>query len=127
MRFFGIHAALLGVLLSACATGPSSNDRPAWIENPGEGVSASAAMHVKGRAAQEELAISRARAEFARRVETIDASRVTNTTLSGGRVSTTSVGTVNEQVQQVEVKAVVKAKWLDQDNNVLWVWLVPAN
>jgi hypothetical protein len=65
-------AYLIGILLSICLMACASqttagNPRPVWIDNPGNGVSASAGMHVLGRAAQEELAIARARSEFAKR------------------------------------------------------------
>jgi len=56
-------ATLVLLLLSACAghVKEPGNDRPVWIDNPGNGVSASAGMHVRGPVAQEELAILRAR------------------------------------------------------------------
>lgn len=118
---------LLGILLSACASAPSAgNARPAWIDNPGEGVSASAGMNVKGRVAQEELAISRARVEFAKRFGvSIDAGQSTTTNVANGRSSTVSSSTATEEIKQVDVRAVVKAKWRDEEADVLWVWLVP--
>jgi len=104
------------------------NAKPAWIDNPGEGVSASAGMHVKGRAAQEELAISRARVEFAKRFGvSIDAGQLSTTKVANGHASTVSNSVATEKTQHSDVKAMVKAKWRDEGADVLWVWLVPSN
>lgn len=121
---------VLGMFLSACAsTAPiNTNARPAWIDNPGEGVSASAGMHVRGKVAQEELAISRARVEYAKRFGvSIDAVGVYSKNVANGQASTTGNQVAQERTSQSDVRAVVKAKWRDEDADVLWVWLVPAN
>lgn len=121
---------VLGIFLSACAsTAPiNTNARPAWIDNPGEGVSASAGMHVRGKVAQEELAISRARVEYAKRFGvSIDAVGVYSKSVANGQASTTGNQVAQERTSQSDVRAVVKAKWRDEDADVLWVWLVPAN
>jgi hypothetical protein len=120
---------LAALLLAACAgRGTLQNARPAWIDNPGNGVSASAGMHVRGRAAQEELAIQRAREEFSKRYGvSIQSSQVLSTTVANDRASTVGTHTTQEQTNHQDIKAVVKAKWLDMDSDVLWVWLVPAD
>jgi len=124
-RFF--FAGSISVLLAACATAANPNSRPAWIDNPAGGVSASAGTHVRGRVAQEELAILRAREEFAKRFGvSITAVQSIDTTVNNGRAYTVGSGSTNENTQQTDVKAVVKEKWLDTDSDVLWVWLVPA-
>jgi hypothetical protein len=123
-------AVCLSVFLSACASTPSVSyeTRPAWIDNPGEGVSASAGMHVRGKAAQEELAISRARVEYAKRFGvSIDAVGVYAKNMTNGHSVTTGELVSQERTQQTDVKAMVKAKWHDEDADVLWVWLVPGN
>lgn len=120
---------LLCFTLSACASTSNTNltQRPNWIDNPDNGVSASAGTHIKGKVAQEELAISRARVEFAKRYGvSIDAAQVTETHVANGRGNTTSNSLTHEETKQTDVKAMVKAKWLDTDRDVLWVWLVPA-
>jgi hypothetical protein len=125
--------AVLGtlfLLLSACATPVKEvgNDRPAWIDNPGNGVSASAGEHVRGKVAQEQLAILRAREEYAKRFGVnIRSAQTVSTMVANGRASTVGVQTAREDSQQVDVKAVVKAKWRDPDSDVLWVWLVPGD
>jgi hypothetical protein len=125
-----LHALMCCFFLAACTTASSVNDnidRPAWIDNPGNGVSASAGIHVRGKVAQEELAISRAREEYAKRFGVkIEASQTMATTVGGGRSSTVGGQISHEELKQVEVKAEVKAKWRDPNSDVLWVWLVPS-
>ena len=125
LRIF--FAASISVLLAACATSASVNSRPAWIDNPGNGVSASAGTHVLGRAAQEELATLRAREEFAKRFGvSISAAQSMDTTVNNGRAYTVGSDSSHENTQQNNVRAFVKEKWLDTDSDVLWVWLVPS-
>lgn len=126
-----VLAALLCCLLAAaCSTPNTVNDnsaRPAWIDNPGNGVSTSAGMHVRGRNAQEEMAIHRAREEFARRFGVkIESAQTMTTTVAGGRASTVGAQVSHEELRQADVKAEVKAKWRDPNSDVLWVWLVPS-
>ena len=116
-------------LLACTPSGSISNhnSRPDWIDNPGNGVSASAGIHIRGKTAQEELAIHRAREEYAKRFGVkIDSSQTVSTTVAGGRSSTVGAQVSHEELQQVEVRAEVKAKWRDPNSDVLWVWLVPS-
>lgn len=130
MRLVKILCVALLLLLSACASrtavdaGPA---RPAWIENPGDGVSASAAYHVRGKQAQEELAIARAREEFAKRYGVVISSDhdVAQTTVND-RMTSVSEKSIREEVRDREVKAQVKEKWLDPATGALWVWVVPS-
>ena len=130
-----IMAALLVAtfILSACSTkgpqqsAPTINERPAWINDPGEGVSAAAGFHVRGTQAQEELAITRARDEFAKRYGVnISSEQATSQIVVGDRMSSISAKDIREEVQQKDVKATVRAKWHDPNTGMLWVWLVPA-
>lgn len=121
---------LTSLLFSACAANvkPAGNERPAWIDHPGNGVSASAGMHVRGQAAQEELAILRAREEYAKRFGvTIQSVQTFSTTVANDRSSTVGFHRAHEEASQVNVRAMVKAKWRDPDTDVLWVWLVPGD
>lgn len=122
---------LAAMLLSACASispPKNVNARPEWIDNPGSGVSASAGMNVYGRVKQEETAIARARTEFAKRFGvSIDAGQILSTSVENGRASTSGTSISQEETKQTDVKAVVKAKWRDEEADVLWVWLVPSN
>lgn len=129
-----LRPALLALLccfhVAACNTVSGVNDnsvRPAWIDHPGNGVSASAGMHVRGKAAQEELAILRAREEYAKRFGVkIEASQTMSTTVAGGRSNTVGAHVSHEELRQADVKAEIKAKWRDPNSDVLWVWLVPS-
>jgi|GEM_PF-823649 hypothetical protein len=122
-----IFAALLSGLLASCATKAPVNAKPAWIDNPGNGVSASAGMHVRGRAAQEELATLRAREEYAKRFGvSINAIQSMDTTVTNGHAFTVGADSANENTHQNDIRAAVKAKWIDPDSDELWVWLVPA-
>ena len=118
-------------LLTGCLahTGPeqvSAEAKPAWVDNPGEGVSASAGVHVRGRVAQEALAITRAREELAKRLGvTISSQSATVQRVTNDRMSSTSDKQIQESVSGAEVKAVVKAKWLEPGSQILWVWLMP--
>jgi len=116
------------VFLSACATAPEPvpTMRPAWIDHPGEGVSASAAFHVRGFAAQEELAITRAREELAKRQGVkIDSESLTLQRVEAGQQRTVAEKQISETVSGAQIKSSVKAKWLEPETGVLWVWVVP--
>ena len=101
--------------------------RPSWIDRPEDGVSASAGTHVRGRAAQEDLAILRAREEFAKRFGVnIQSDQIVSTEVSNDIASTVASAVVQESSKQSNIKALVKAKWLDPGADVLWIWLIPA-
>ncbi len=134
MRLVKILGFAALVFIAACATrhpgadGLAQPPRPAWIENPGDGVSSSAAFHVRGKQAQEELAISRAREEFAKRYGvTISSDHDIAQTTVNDRMSSVSEKAIREEVRDREVKAQVKEKWLDPVTGALWVWLVPSD
>ena len=124
------------IFLAGCnATLPSApswskaaqDARPDWINNPGNGVSASAGTHVKGKVAQEELAIQRAREELAKRAGvTIDSEQVSAQTVANGRANTVGQKVTHEVTNQSNVKGQVKAKWRDPNSDTFWVWLVPS-
>lgn len=129
LRWLGALAAV--ALLAGCLSMPgksvSKNGRPAWIDNPGDGASASAGMHVMGRNAQEELALSRAREELAKRQGvTIGSEHEVQQVTENDRSSTVASKTIREEVKDREVKATLKSKWLDPATGTLWVWVVPS-
>jgi hypothetical protein len=120
--------SIFGSSKSESATEYDSSARPAWIDNPGNGASASAGMHVRGKAAQEELAVMRAREEYAKRYGVaIESEQGFSTTVENGRASTVAAHVSHEETHQSDVKAVVKAKWRDPETDVLWVWVVASN
>jgi hypothetical protein len=131
MRFIlkGGAGLFFALLMSACVTPEKvANSRPAWIDNPGNGVSASAGFHVGGRVAQEELAVLRGRTAYAKGMGVnIQSQQVSTTQVTNDHVSTSGVQQTYEDTNQKDVKVVIKEKWRDVDNDTLWVWLVPTN
>jgi hypothetical protein len=84
-------------------------------------------MHVMGRVAQEELALSRAREELAKRGGvTISGEHEVQQFTQNDRSSTTASKTIREDVKDREVKAVLKGRWLDPVTGAIWVWVVPV-
>lgn len=127
MRWFWL---MLLTILPGCTVLPDSAparvNRPSWIDHPETGVSASAAFHVHGRAAQEELAITRAREELAKRQGvTVDSESLTRQRVEAGLQRTTAEKQISETVSGATVKSSVKAKWLEPETGVLWVWVIP--
>jgi hypothetical protein len=105
----------------------AASNRPAWISEPGEGASAAAGEHINGRVAQEELAISRARDELARRMGVRVSNVMSSEMVTAGQTALTSGSSQSTQtVTGAEVRAAVRAKWLDPDSGLLWVWVVPV-
>jgi len=131
-RVVWIGQLWLAILLTGCLAHLENSNadpaiQPAWVDNPGEGVSASAGVHVRGRVAQEALAVTRAREELAKRLGvTVSSESNTVQRVMNGRSSSTSDKKIQETVSSAEVKAVVKAKWLEPGSQILWVWLVPS-
>jgi hypothetical protein len=118
---------LAGCVTTALKPEPQVQGKPAWVHSPGDGVSASAAFHVRGNQAQEDLAIARAREEFAKRFGvTVSSDHAITQRVANERLSTVSEKEIREAVRDKEVRAVVREKWKDPDSGVLWVWLVPA-
>ena len=113
-------------LLTACVTSENTGGRPAWIDNPGNGVSASAGFHVGGRVAQEELAVLRGRTAYAKGMGvSIESEQISSTLVTQTNFSSVAKQDTREDTKQVDVKVVIKEKWHDRVNDVLWVWLVP--
>ncbi len=126
----GIKGILLLVacgLATGCMTMDDGSVRPAWIDNPGNGVSASAGWHVGGRVAQEELAILRGREEYARRFGvSIQSEQVATTTVVNDAASTAASKLTRENLNQSGIKVRLKEKWREPGTDTLWVWLVPT-
>jgi len=129
-----VVSVILLMCMAGCVMKPRASDvsvesapRPAWIDNPGDGVSASATFHVRGKQAQEELAVMRAREEFAKRYGVkISSDHDVQQTTVNDRTSSVSEKSIREEVRDADVKAVVKEKWTDPANGALWIWLVPS-
>lgn len=133
-RWRVVAALALLACMAGCVMKPRTSDvpvasapRPAWIDNPGDGVSASATFHVRGKQAQEDLAVMRAREEFAKRYGVkISSDHDVQQTTVNERTSSVSEKSIREEVRDADVKAVVKEKWTDPASGALWIWLVPS-
>lgn len=128
-----VSVIVLPAIVGCASLAPSSPNpaasefRPDWIDNPGRGVSAAAGMHVKGKVAQENLAIQRAREEFAKRFGVkVESLQTTTQLVANGRSTSVTSKQMQEETQQSDVQAQVKAKWYDPVSDTLWIWLVPA-
>jgi hypothetical protein len=128
MIYKGVILVQIALLLSACANNIQAPARPLWIDNPGNGVSASAGMHVGGRVAQEELAILRGRTEYAKRFGVnIQSEQTSATSVTNDNLITVGTQLTHEDTKQTGIKVLVKEKWRDADSDVLWVWLLPSD
>lgn len=137
MQFFRSISAILlsALLLSACVNvkpddpvPANAASRPSWLDNPGAGAVGFAGDNVFGAVKQDEAATLRAREEFARRYGvTVESVQNMSTEVHNGQASENLSSNTHQVLNQNNVQCVVKAKWLDPQKNMLWVWVVPAN
>lgn len=118
---------LCTMIMAACNETMPVVEKPAWINNPGEGAVGSAVTHVRGRHAQEELAITRARERLAARfgVEVGSVQTITERVIND-RSYVTSNKLIDQSVKKREVKAHVRETWYDHAQDVIWVWVYPV-
>lgn len=121
--------ALLATSLFGCATQPKpkSTQKPAWMDNPravGDVVGLGhAGIHFNGKAAQRELATSRALDEIARQMGvTVSSIMVINQQHTGMGSSTNMAATSEQSVKGNVVNAVVHDEW--QEGDTLYVIMV---
>jgi len=131
-----ISIPILLIIAGCISNTPKS--APDWIFKPQNGVAVSTGRHIDGIHAQEKLAISRAREEFAlslkvdvESVTVMDSSITDSSSKTGSSIlrnstsnrtlKTNSTLTTNVSV----IKTRVKEKWYDQDSGRLWIWLTP--
>lgn len=121
------------LMMAGCGASPApqaaAQGMPEWVYNPGMsgkiGGVGSSITHVKGRAAQRELAISRALDEIARQMG-VKVSNVLSTEASAGK-GTASSSMESYSFQTTDgrvVKARIKAFWHDDYRDELFVWMV---
>lgn len=123
-----IFALAVAVGLTACAAQEKKPDQPTWINNPGNGVSASAGTHVRGRHHQEELAVSRAREQLAARLGVkVEMTQDIREVVVNESATVTSVKQTRQEIEGGVVKARVQEKWHDTYRDIIWVWVVPVN
>lgn len=123
----GAAILLCSLALFSCNESRPVVEEPAWINDPGEGAVGSAVTHVRGRHAQEELAITRARERLAARmgVELSSVQTVTERVINE-RAYVTSNKLIDQSVKNREIKAHVRETWYDNSRDVIWVWVYPV-
>ena len=119
---------LLLLLLAACNETREVEPPPAWITDPDDGAVGSAVTHVRGRHAQEELAITRARERLAARygVELSSVQTITEKVVNENAY-VTSLKQIDQSISKREIKAHVRAIWYDASQDVVWAWVYPVN
>lgn len=123
IKFFSI--ALLALSVSACV---SQQVKPDWVDNPGNGTSASAVTHILGKHQQEELAITRARERMAARYG-VEVSSVhqTHEVVLNDKMYVTSDKKIQQVIKSQTIKTRVREKWHNKTTDEVWIWLYPIN
>ena len=104
-----------------------AGDRPDWIDNPGIGVVGSAPMHVRGRNAQEELAIARARTRLAARLGVeVDSIQSISEKHTNDKSAVSSDRQTTQKISNKTVKAYTRALWHDPERDIVYVWVIPS-
>ena len=104
-----------------------AQDRPDWIDNPGNGAVGSAPTHIQGKHAQEELAISRARIRLAARLGVVvDSIQHIEESVANDQSSVTSERKTTQKISGATVKSHTQALWHDEERDVIYAWVVPV-
>jgi len=126
MKKTGLSALLLmaALLLGGCAGQPRNGGAPDWIMNPGSGVVASCGFNIKGRYAQEQCALMRARERLAAQqgVEISSVSYLSERMRNDASSVSLNKETL-EKVSGVTVKARIRDTWYDAQRDEYYVWL----
>ena len=99
-------------------------EKPKWINNSMGGAVGSCGTHMKGRAAQEELALDRALTELAKQKRanilsnSYSSEKENGTGYRSSSVNNTYVKT------DAQVSSEIKAKWRDPRTDIFYVWVV---
>jgi len=114
------------LLVSACAKEVKSNDRPNWIDSPGENFVGKCATHVKGTIAQEQCAYKKGLAYIAMsKGVSVDILSKMTMKQSATEKTGSSYGQVQAVVQMdeknIKVSGSVIDKWHDKMADILYV------
>ncbi|WP_373069616.1 hypothetical protein [Sulfurimonas sp.] len=126
--FFKVSLAALILLLNGCM-GPvpaakAQNERPDWVYNHTEGAVGICDTHMKGDAAQEQVAMDRALEKLSKQQgvevqsESFSTQKETAAYYSSGHKSSATIKANNK------VNAKIKDTWRDPRNNRYYVWMV---
>jgi len=129
MNIFYSTIILIGLVLTGCngtQAKPSHSkfEKPDWIDNSMGGAVGSCGIHMKGRSAQEELALDRALTELAKQKRANVTSSSYSTQKESG-IGYTSTNTNKTYVNtDAQVSSEIKAKWRDPRTDIFYVWVV---
>jgi len=128
MRVKPIYCLLLKITIITCSAFGNygfAQDRPEWIDNPGSGAVGSASLHVRGRHAQEELAIARARTRLAARLGVeVNSMQLIDEAVTNDQSSVSSQRKTTQEITNKTVKAFTKALWHDKDRDIIYAWVI---
>ena len=125
---YKILALLTTFLITACGPNEVRVAEPEWISDPQMGAVGTSTTHVKGRHYQEDLAISRAREKLAARLGVrISMDQTITEKVANDKAYVTSDKSIEQSIQNKEVKARVRATWYDKRQDQVWVWVYPIN
>jgi len=121
---------LLAVIFNGCVVQPqvaqhkdSSYEKPEWVTGLSGGVVGMCGTHMKGNAAQEQLAIDRALAKLAKQeTVSVHTSSISSQKEVGGRYSS-GFGSNTSIDANTKVKGHIKASWRDPRTNTYYVWM----
>jgi PBP1b-binding outer membrane lipoprotein LpoB len=126
--FFKVSIVALVLFLNGCVppapAAHSNYEKPDWIYNHTEGAVGICDTHMKGDAAQEQVAMDRALEKLSKQQgvevqsESFSQQKETAAYYSSGHKSTATIKANNK------VKAKIKKTWRDPRNNRYYVWMV---
>ena len=129
MRLFYNSIILIGLVLTGCngtqvKPTHSKFEKPNWIDNSLGGAVGSCGSHMKGKAAQEELALDRALTELAKQKRVnVTSSSYSTQKESGIGYSSTNINHTHVNTD-AQVRSEIKAKWRDPKTDIFYVWVI---
>ena len=114
-------------LLSGCGETPKPKDpKPEWINNHSSGAVGMCATHMRGNAAQEEVAHDRALKKLAKQKSaSVKTSSVTSQHEASGRYSSSYDSETSVSADVSNISAREEKTWRNPRNNNYYIWLVP--
>ena len=102
-------------------------ERPKWIDSPELGVVGIAPYNVRGRFAQEDLAIARARTRLAARLGVeVSSVQYIKEVVANEQSNVTAKRETTQKITKKTVKAFTKEIWHDEVRDVIYVWVLPV-
>ena len=104
-----------------------ATERPRWIDSPESGVVGIAPYNVRGRFAQEDLAIARARTRLAARLGVeVSSIQYIKEVVANEQSSVSAKRETTQKIAKKTVKAFTKDIWHDEVRDIIYVWVLPV-